>query len=305
MVLGSASAVPTKRRNHNGYLLRWDGHGLLFDPGEGTQRQMTRAGASATELNWLCLTHFHGDHCLGVPGIVQRIARDQVPHPVRAVFPGSGAEYWARLRHASLFRDTDVITEHPLTGDGVDLDTGDAPFTLTARRLSHPVDAYGYRLAEPDGRRMLPDELARFGVTGPLVRTLLDTGAVVAPSGRTVRLDEVSARRPGQVFAFVMDTRLCAGVTALAAGADMLVIESTFLNRDAALAAEYGHLTAGQAGRVASDGGVRHLVLTHFSERYPADEEHRFHDEAAAAFDGEITVVHDLDRIPLPKRRDK
>ncbi|POM25116.1 Ribonuclease BN [Actinomadura rubteroloni] len=304
-MLGSASAVPTKRRNHNGYLLRWDGHGLLFDPGEGTQRQMTRAGASATELNWLCLTHFHGDHCLGVPGIVQRIARDQVPHPVRAVFPGSGAEYWSRLRHASLFRDTDVITEHPLTGDRVDLDTGAAPFTLTARRLSHPVEAYGYRLAEPDGRRMLPAELARSGVTGPLVRTLLETGAVVAPSGRTVALDEVSARRPGQVFAFVMDTRLCAGVTDLAAGADMLVIESTFLNRDAALAAEYGHLTAGQAGRVAADGGVRHLVLTHFSERYPADEEDRFAEEAAAAFGGEITVVHDLDRIPLPKRRDK
>ncbi|WP_240489729.1 ribonuclease Z [Actinomadura atramentaria] len=304
-VLGSASAVPTKRRNHNGYLLRWDGYGLLFDPGEGTQRQMALAGASATELNFLCVTHFHGDHCLGVPGIVQRIARDGVPHPVVAAFPESGAEYWARLRHASLFRDTDVIVEHPLAGERAAVDTGDAPFTLTARRLSHPVEAYGYRLAEPDGRRMLPAELARRGIAGPLVRTLLEHGTVVAPDGRTVAVEEVSEVRPGQVFALVMDTRLCDGVGELAADADMLVIESTFLDRDAALAADYGHLTAGQAGRVAADGRVRHLVLTHFSERYGADEEERFRAEAAAAFSGEITVVHDLDRVPVPKRRDK
>ncbi len=304
-MLGSASAVPTKRRNHNGYLLRWDGYGLLFDPGEGTQRQMALAGASATELNFLCVTHFHGDHCLGVPGIVQRIARDGVPHPVVAAFPESGAEYWARLRHASLFRDTDVIVEHPLAGERAAVDTGDAPFTLTARRLSHPVEAYGYRLAEPDGRRMLPAELARRGIAGPLVRTLLEHGTVVAPDGRTVAVEEVSEVRPGQVFALVMDTRLCDGVGELAADADMLVIESTFLDRDAALAADYGHLTAGQAGRVAADGRVRHLVLTHFSERYGADEEERFRAEAAAAFSGEITVVHDLDRVPVPKRRDK
>jgi ribonuclease Z len=100
-VLGSASAVPTRTRNHNGYLLRWDGHGILFDPGEGTQRQMSFAGLAATDVTWLCVTHFHGDHCLGVPGIVQRIARDRVPHPVRAVYPASGAVYWDRLRHIS------------------------------------------------------------------------------------------------------------------------------------------------------------------------------------------------------------
>lgn len=85
VVLGTAGAVPTRRRNHNGYLLRWDGQGVLFDPGEGTQRQMAHAGASATELNWLCITHFHGDHSLGVPGIVQRLGRDGVPHDVHAV----------------------------------------------------------------------------------------------------------------------------------------------------------------------------------------------------------------------------
>lgn len=303
IVLGSASAVPTKNRNHNGYLLRWDGHGVLFDPGEGTQRQMSRAGVAANDVTWICVTHFHGDHCLGVPGVVQRIARDGVEHPVDAAFPASGAPYWERLRHAAVFRDTDVIRERPVSGERMRLDTGDAPFTLTARRLSHPVEAYGYRLEEPDGRTMLPGELAARGVRGPLIRRLQEDGRVTAPDGRTVTLDECSVPRPGQKVAFVMDTRLCDGVRELADGADMLVIESTFLHEDAALAAEYGHLTSAQAGAVAAEAGVRHLVLTHFSERYRAEDEHRFTDEASAHFGGAITLVHDLDRIPLPPRR--
>ena len=302
-VLGSASAVPTKARNHNGYLLRWDGHGVLFDPGEGTQRQMSRAGASANDVTWICVTHFHGDHCLGVPGIVQRIARDGVEHPVDAAFPASGARYWERLRHATAFRDTDVIRERPVSGERMPLDTGGAPFTLVARRLSHPVEAYGYRLEEPDGRTMLPAELAARGVGGPLIRRLQEEGRVTAPDGRTVALDECSVPRPGQKVAFVMDTRLCDGVRELADGVDMLVIESTFLHEDADLAAEYGHLTAAQAGAVAAEAGVRHLVLTHFSERYPAADEYRFVDEASALFTGEVTLVHDLDRIPMPPRR--
>jgi ribonuclease Z len=303
LVLGSSSAVPTKTRNHNGYLLRWDGHGLLFDPGEGTQRQMTFAGVTATAITWICLTHFHGDHCLGVPGVVQRIARDGVEHEVRAAFPADGLEYWRRLRHVVPFHDTAVITERPLTGEEVRLETGDAPFTLTARRLDHSIEAYGYRLAEPDGWTMLPEELAARGVRGPLVRRLRDEGRVTTPDGRTVTLEECGVRRPGQKVAFVMDTGLCPGAHALAEDADMLIIESTFLDQDAHLAIDRKHLTAGQAGEVAAACGVRHLVLTHFSERYRAEDEHLFAEQAAAVFDGEITVAHDLDRVPVPRRR--
>jgi ribonuclease Z len=108
--------------------------------------------------------------------------------------------------------------------------------------------------------------------------------------------------RRGQRFAFVMDTRLCEGVYALAEGCDLLVIESTFLDGDHQLAVDHGHLTAGQAGRVAKDAGVRHLVLTHFSQRYSEPDE--FERQArAAGFEGELTVAHDLVRVPVPKRR--
>jgi ribonuclease Z len=136
-------------------------------------------------------------------------------------------------------------------------------------------------------------------VAGPDVGRLQREGSLDV-GGRTVRLEEVSAHRPGQRVAFVMDTRLCDAVPALADGADLLVIESTFLEEDAALARDYGHLTARQAATVAAECGVRTLVLTHFSQRYPDPE--RYRDEAAAVFSGDLVVAADLDTVPVPRR---
>jgi ribonuclease Z len=298
VVLGTASQVPTRHRNHNGYLLRWDGEGLLFDPGEGTQRQMSLAGVAAHDVTRICLSHFHGDHCLGVPGVVQRLSLDQVPHPVHAHFPASGRHFFARLRAASVFHETAEVREEPVEADGP---VASGPFgTLEARRLDHPVESFGYRLVEPDGRRIVPELLARFGISGPRVGELQRAGALNI-AGRTVTLDRVSVGRPGQRFAFVMDTRLCDGVYALAEGADLLVIESTFLAEDTRLAEEYGHLTAAQAASVAATCGVRRLVLTHFSQRYP--DAKRFYEEAAEVFDGDIVVAEDLSRVDVPRRR--
>jgi ribonuclease Z len=301
VVLGTASQVPTRHRNHNGYLLRWDREGLLFDPGEGTQRQMLFAGVSTSSITRICLSHFHGDHCLGVPGVVQRMSLDRVPHPVHAHFPASGHEYFRRLRHASVFHQTADLREEPVTGAEALVATGDFG-RLEARRLDHLVEAYGYRLVEPDGRRMLPDRLAAAGISGPRIGELQRRGWIAGADGADrVDLADVSEVRPGQRFAFVMDTRLCDAVYALAEGADLLVIESTFLHADAALAAEYGHLTAKQAARVAAESGARRLVLTHFSQRYT--EPDRFAEEAAEEFSGDIVVAADLDRIPVPPRR--
>lgn len=278
VVLGTASQVPTRHRNHNGYLLRWDGEGILFDPGEGTQRQMLRAGVAAHDLNRICVTHFHGDHSLGLAGVIQRINLDRVPHPITAHYPKSGQRFFDRLRYATAYRETVGITESPVSEDGV-LATTPA-YTLEARKLSHPVESYGYRLTEPDGRRMLPDRLAAHGIKGPEVGRVQREGTI-----GDVTLDDVSEVRHGQRFAFVMDTRLCDGVHALAEGCDLLVIESTFLDEDEQMAVDHGHLTAAQAAGVAREAGVRHLVLTHFSQRYsePAEFERQ---ARAAGFEG-------------------
>jgi ribonuclease Z len=300
VVLGTASQAPTRTRNHNGYLLRWDGDGLLFDPGEGTQRQMLLAGVRASEITRICISHFHGDHTLGLPGVLQRIALDRVAHDVVCHYPVQGQEFFGHLRHAAYFHDVAAVRERPADGDP-DVLAQTAGWQLSARPLSHRVPTVGYQLAEPDGRRMRPDRLAAAGVSGPDVGRLARDGRLEV-AGRTVSLDEMSEPRPGQRFAFIMDTRLCDNAFALAEGADLMVCEATFLDEDAELAPAYGHLTAQQAGQIAAESGVRTLVLSHFSQRYSHQDPSRFADEAGSVFGGEIVVAADLDRVSVPRR---
>jgi ribonuclease Z len=292
VVLGTASQVPTRYRNHNGYLLRWDDEVILFDPGEGTQRQMLMAGLAVSPITRICITHFHGDHSLGLPGVIQRISLDRVPHPVVVNFPAGGRQYFERLRHATSFWDNSDLRPEPV-GAGFAAETSAG--RLTALPLWHSLETYGYRLVESDGRRMLADRLAAHGITGPAVGELQRAGRL-----GDVTLADVSARKPGQRFAFIMDTGLCDSAFELAEGVDLLVIESTFLAEDAEMARLVGHLTAGQAGRVARESRVRTLVLTHFSQRYQEPE--RFLTEARAEFDGDIVVAEDLMRVPVPGR---
>jgi ribonuclease Z len=297
-ILGTASQVPTRERNHNGYFLRWDEHGLLFDPGDGIQRQMAHMGIAASDITRICVTHFHGDHCFGLPGVISRLALDDVKRPVHCHFPASGQAAFDRLRWARDEFAERVLREQPVDGPRTLL-ADDAPFRLEAVRLDHGVESHGYRLTEPDGRRMLADRLAAAGVAGPAIGQLQRLGQIDV-DGRAVTLAEVSEHRAGQVFAFVMDTRLCDGVYELAQGADMLVIESTFLDGDRKLASDYGHLTARQAAEAAAAAGVRTLVLTHFSQRYT--DPGRFAAEAREVFGGELVVAQDLTRVPVPQR---
>jgi ribonuclease Z len=294
VVLGTASQVPTRHRNHNGYLLRFDDEVILFDPGEGTQRQMLLAGLAVTPIRRICITHFHGDHSLGLPGILQRISLDKVPHPVTVHYPGAGQEFYDRLRHATSYWDNAEIIASPLTGARFSAEIPAGRFT--ALPLWHSLPTYGYRLDEPAARRLVPAKLAERGISGPAVGELQRTGRL-----GDVTLEQVSTDRPGQSFAFIMDTGLCDNVYALAQGVDMLVIESTFLAEDADTAAMAGHLTAGQAASVARECGVRRVVLAHFSQRY--QDSARFLDEARKEFDGEIIVSEDLMRVPVPARR--
>ena len=297
VVLGSASQTPTRYRNHNGYLLRWDGRSILFDPGEGTQRQLLLSGASPTSIDHICITHFHGDHCLGLPGMLQRLSLDQVDHPVEVLFPASGTEYFDRLRRASAYQDHLDVRPVPVSSDGT-ASTG-PNFTIEAARLDHEPETFGWRVVEPDGVSMLPDRLDALDVHGPDVGRLQQDGVLVR-DGVRIELDQVSESRPGQRMAFIMDTGTCDSAVDLAAGADLVVCEATFASAHADLARRYHHLTAGDAARIARDAGARRLVITHFSQRYP--DVRVLLDEALAVFD-DVVAAEDLLRVPVPERR--
>ncbi|GAB3268292.1 ribonuclease Z [Sinomonas notoginsengisoli] len=289
VVLGTASQVPTRARNHNGYLLLWDGEGLLFDPGEGTHRQMVYAGVAATHVTRICLTHMHGDHCYGLPGVLSRMSLDRVEHPVFLHYPASG-EAMVRALVAISSPGLDLrLVPHGAPGAVAD--------GLEVGPLRHRIEAYGYRLAEPDGRTIIPERLAEAGIAGPDVGRLQREGRL-----GQVTLDDVSVARRGQRFAFVMDTAPCSGADELAEDADLLVTECTFSDDDASLAEQYLHLTAGQAGEIAGRARARNLVLTHFSARYTevGELERQAQRRAGGAV---VRAADDLDRVGLPRRR--
>lgn len=296
IVLGSASQVPTRHRNHNAYFLRWEDEGILFDPGEGTQRQMTYAGLSSRQVTRICITHFHGDHALGLPGIIQRLSLDSAPHPVEVYYPASGQVFFERLRHATPFMDKATIVPKPIAKDGVLART--KGFTLSAARLEHSIDTFGFRLEEHARVQLDPTRLAAHGLSGPRVGELQRRG-VVEVDGRTVRLEEVGEKRAGQSFAFIMDTRPCANAVRLAEGVDLLVCESTYLDSEREEAHGHFHMTALQAAELARDAGVRRLALTHFSQRY--EDTAPFVREAQALV-SDVVAVRDLDHVEVPKR---
>ncbi len=300
ILLGTSSQVPTRARGHNALFLRWDDLGILFDPGEGTQRQMLIAGIAATQITHIAITHFHGDHCLGLAAILQRISLDRVPHPVQILYPESGQVFFERLRYSAIYREASTLAPRPIPDSirGLQEVWSREDLQLFAAPLDHRVPCVGYRLQERDGRRMRPDLLRQAGVEGPQVRALMDQGSLML-DGRRVQLEEVSEPRHGQAFALVMDTRPCAGAQRLAQGADLLVCESTFQSSEAQEAHDYQHMTAAQAATLARDAGAHSLVLTHFSQRYTSLD--GFVAEATPIFEN-VIVGPDFTRVPVPPR---
>ncbi len=297
VVLGTASQVPTRDRAHNGLLLRWDDHDVLIDPGEGTQRQLTLAGLSTSRITRICVTHAHGDHCFGLPGILARMTLDGVEHEVELHHPRAASEVVDALVAAVPHTRTPV-RRRPAAAGRLVADGGS--LAVRAVGLAHSVPTLGWRFEEPDGVSLLPDRLEAAGVFGPARGELQRTGRVRV-GARVVELEEVSRPRPGQHVAVVMDTGWCDGALELAEGVDLLVVEATFLEADRARAEDVGHLTAAQAARLGRQAGARRVVLTHFSQRYPDTRAHEAEARAEAG-DLDVVVAADLTRVPVPPR---
>jgi ribonuclease Z len=295
VALGTSSQVPTRYRNHNGYLLRWDGKGLLFDPGEGTQRQFIMAEVAVPEVSRIFVTHFHGDHALGLAGIVQRLSLDRVTHPVEVYFPKSGEKFYRRLVSSTIYHRTVNLVPCPVGGAGGVVGE-DEDFVIEAYPLKHSVDTYGYRIKEHDSVRFDKEKLAGSGLRGPAVGRLQREGRVETEEG-VILLEDLTVPKRGAAFAFVMDTRPCPGALELVREADMAVIESTYLEEHRDLARSHKHLTAREAATIAVEGGMRgKLVLTHFSQRYPSTKP--FVSEAREVYP-DVVALRDLDRVPL------
>lgn len=299
IALGTSSQAPTRDRSHNAYFVRWDRGGFLFDPGENAQRQLILAGVSARTIHTICISHFHGDHCLGLPGILQRLSSDSCDHPIHIFYPESGQIFMERLCNAAIYKSEIELVLHPLapsTHQLAEVHQGNG-YSLKTHSLDHSVPTLGFRIEEFEGRTFLPDKLNDAKVCGPMVAELQREGWIASAEG-IIRLEDVTVRRPGSIFAFVMDSRPCSGAIALAKEANLLLMEATYLSEHQKLAHVYMHSTAADAAETAHAAGARRLALGHFSQRYPNADQHLA--EAQKIF-AESVVLDDLDRINIAR----
>ncbi len=294
-ILGCSSQQPTRRRNHGAYLVRWNEEGLLFDPGEGTQRQFIFAEIAPTCVTRIFISHFHGDHCLGFGSMLMRLNLDKVTHPIHCYYPASGEEYFRRLRFGTIYHEMINVVAHPIDKEGLVID--DENFRIEAYFLHHGVENLGWRIKEPDSRKFDAEKLRSFGVKGPAVRDLEKNGKVEV-DGKEVVLDDVSTVRIGDVLAVAIDTLPCPNLLKIAKGAKLFLCESTYLDKHKDLAKSHFHLTTKQAATVAKEAGVGQLILTHFSARYQDLEE--FEKEAQEIFPN-TRAADDLKQFPFPR----
>jgi ribonuclease Z len=295
VILGCSSQQPTRFRNHGAYLLRWNNEGLLFDPGEGTQRQFIFADVPPPVVSRIFISHFHGDHCLGLGSMLMRLNLDKVTHPIHCYYPASGQRYFERLRYSCIYKENITVIEHPVKKAGIV--ENDGKFLIEAAFLDHGVENIGWRITEPDTVKFHKEELKKLGLDGPIIRKLEEEGKI-SWNDRWIHIDEVSHVRVGDTFAYVIDTRPCKEALELARGAKMLLCESTYLDEDREMANEYRHMTAKQAAMIAKEAGVQTLILTHFSARYRDQEVLAV--EARATFPNTF-AADDLKKFPFPK----
>ena len=266
--LGTSASVPTVERNLPAVALRRNGELILFDCGEGTQRQMIRAKIGFNRETKVLITHMHGDHILGLPGLIQTMSLYGRTRDLNVYGPPGVKAFLEAILETVRFKLVFKIRVHEV-GEGTVCRGGG--YTIHAAWAEHTVPTLAYALVE-DLRpgRFNPEKAAAHGVPkGPLWSKLQRGQEVRLEDGRVVKPEDVlGPKRPGRKITYICDTRPSERLLRLAENSDVLIYEATFSDDLAERAREDMHSTAGEAALFAVKAGVRLLVLTHISARY-------------------------------------
>ncbi|QDE88026.1 ribonuclease Z [Myxococcus xanthus] len=298
--LGTSAAQPTLHRNLSGLAVKAHSDLLLFDCGEGSQRQMVRYGTGFT-VDAVFFTHFHADHYLGIIGFLRTLGMTGRSEPIHLYGPPSAKRLLHQAVHLGVESMSFPVEIHELKDGDVVPRKG---YAVHAVGVDHRINALGYALVEDDRPGRFNLDVARsLGVPeGPSFGKLQRGEPVTLEDGRTVKPEDVlGAPRPGRRLVISGDTRPCPALVKAAKDADLLVHESTFSDDEQERALETRHSTAREAARVAREAGARRLVLTHLSSRHDTDPS-KLLTQAREEYQGPVEVAFDGFTVELPLR---
>ncbi len=264
--LGTSSAIPTSHRNHSAVALKAFGEIFLFDCGEGTQLQMSKAKISPMKINNIFITHFHGDHILGLPGIIQSMAFRGRKNPLHIFGPKGLVEIINIIRNFGYFSLTFEIYMHEID-DGIILEEGN--YRINCSKMNHTVLNFAYGIYEKRRPKFIREKAIALGVSPGPDFGKLQQGISVKVGDIVIQPEQVlGEERKGRKIVYSGDTTPSEGMVEFAKDADLLIHESTFEGICGDKAYEMGHSTSVQAAEIAKKANVKRLILTHVSTRY-------------------------------------
>jgi ribonuclease Z len=263
--LGTGAMVPTVERNHCSFLLEFRDEGIMFDCGEGTQRQLRKAKISPAKITKILISHWHGDHVLGIPGLVQTMAACEYSKTLEIYGPVGSKEFFSRMFNSFVLDAKISIKVHEVT-EGVFFEN--EWFKLEAKPLRHSSRCIAFAFIEKDRRRINMDYMKKFGLQQHPIMKELQNGKDIEWKGNKIKADDATLVVKGKKIVYVADTAMCNNAVEISKESDILICEST-LAEDMADKAEISkHLTSSQAAEIARESKVKKLILTHFSPRY-------------------------------------
>lgn len=261
--LGTSAMLPTKERNPNAIFISYNSEGILVDCAEGTQRQLRLAGISPTKVTKLLITHWHGDHVLGIAGLMQSLGASNYTKKLEIYGPKGSKTFFKNMMNGLAFKSR-IKYEIKEVDQGKFFYNND--FYLEANKVKHSIDCLAYSLIEKDKLKININYTKKFGLTQHPLLGELQRGKDIIYEGKKIKVKDATIIKKGKKICFILDTYYDKKLINIAKNSDLLISESTWLEKDKLIDKE--HLSAKDAGLLAKRSKVKKLILTHFSQRY-------------------------------------
>ncbi|MFP4401792.1 MAG: ribonuclease Z [Candidatus Nanoarchaeia archaeon] len=297
--LGTGCMMPTQERNHLSVCLELNGELLLFDCGEHTQLQIKKKKLPLSHLKKIFLSHWHGDHVLGLPGLLMSLGNTQNVTTIEIHGPKGTLNYITHMKQSMIF-DSKLdlqVYEHTPQKNTLQVISNTSKYTISCAQLNHSVPCIGFQIKEPDTLNINPVKAKEYGLTNSPLLARAKMGLDIEYKNTLIKAEEITYSKKGLQVSFIFDTRPCEEAQLLAQNSNYLVMEATFSYKEHAhKAEEYDHMSAKETAQLAKLSGVKELYITHFSQRYR--ELDLLIDEAKEEFEN-THITYDLMSVVL------